>query len=515
MKRRSFIQTGSMLSVPFLLKGMEVSTINSPMLMDLIAPENDKILVLVQLGGGNDGLSTFIPLDRYDNLMAVRKDIMIPQANLIKVTDKNTFHHRLVDFSNIFKDGQMSVVQSVSYPNHNRSHFRSTDIWTQATDANQYVNEGWLGRQMQMNHPSFPEGYPNTQYVDPFAITMSSVVSETCQGTVTNFSYAVANPTTLTKIPITENGTVDDTYYGQELNYLQNAFNQSNSYADSVSTKYNKGTNKATYPTSGLATQLRYVARMVAGGLQTKIYVVNLGGFDTHDSQTNGTDTLNGRYATLMDTLSKAIGAFQSDLKMLGVDKRVVGMTFSEFGRRIKANNSFGTDHGTAAPLFVFGSCVKGGIIGESPAISATVTNDEGVAMQYDFRSIYASLLIDWFQVPKADVKRILYKDFQHLPIIEGCQTTDIDDVGNLVIEATAYPNPAQSYTTVKFEATGQRSTLSIFDSIGSLIRLVYDKDLDAGQQEVLVPLDGLNSGVYYLRLTDGVKQKAIKIVVY
>jgi uncharacterized protein (DUF1501 family) len=409
----------------------------------------------------------------------------------------------------------MSVIQSVGYPNHNRSHFRSTDIWTQATDANQYVNEGWLGRQIQLNHPTFPEGYPNAQYVDPFAITMSSIVSETCQGTVTNFSYAVSNPTNIIKIPNTEKGTIDDTYYGEELEYLQNAFFQSNSYADSVSTKYNKGTNKASYPTTPLATQLRYVARMISGGLQTKIYVVNLGGFDTHDSQTNGTDTLNGRYATLMDTLSKAIGAFQSDLKMQGIDKRVVGMTFSEFGRRIRANNSFGTDHGTAAPLFVFGSCVKGGIIGESPAISSTVTVDEGVAMQYDFRSIYASLLIDWFKVPKADVKNILYKDFQHLPIIAGCETTDIDDAGNLVIEASAYPNPAQQFTTIKFEASGQRSTLSIFDSIGSLLKLVYDKVMDSGSQEITISLDGYSPGVYYLRLTDGVKQKTLKLLVH
>ncbi len=516
MKRRKFIQTGSVMTLPIFLNGMEVTAIQRSRLMDLIGPENDKILVLVQLNGGNDGLNTLIPLDRYDNLVNARKDIIIPQDKALKITSKDALHHKLTNFESLFKEGKMSIVQAVSYPNQNRSHFRSTDIWMSGSSFNQYENTGWLGRYLSNDHPNFPYGYPSSNYPDPFAVTMGNIVSETCQGTITNYSYTLNSPADLRIIPDTERSVEDTkTNYGYELDYINSAFRQSNSYAATVGDKYNKGTNKATYPNTGLAGQLRNVARLISGGSQTKIYLVSMGGFDTHASQVNGIDPLTGNHANLMDNLSQAIGVFQSDLVQQGLDKRVVGMTFSEFGRRIRANNSFGTDHGTAAPLFVFGSCVKGGVIGESPTISANVGQDEGVAMQYDFRSIYASILIDWFNVSKTDVSEILFKEFQHLPIIEGCAITSIDENEPLVINANIFPNPASEFINIAFESKGvEHTSLAIFDSIGSLIKVIYDKRLDSGQQQVTVPISDLAVGIYYVRLAEGSRQKTMKVLV-
>jgi uncharacterized protein (DUF1501 family) len=516
MKRRTFIQTGSIMTLPVLLKGMEVTAIQRSKLMDLISPDNDKILVLVQLNGGNDGLNTLIPIDRYDNLVKAREDILIPERNVLKITEKDAFHHRLTTFQNLYSEGKMSIVQAVAYPNQNRSHFRSTDIWMSASDSDKFVNTGWLGRYFDTSHSNFPYGYPNDEYPDPFAITMGTIVSETCQGKVTNFSYTLNTPSDLRIIPETEFKSEDiNTNYGYELAYLNSAFNQSNSYASAVGTKYQQGQSKAQYPTNNLGAQLQNVAKLISGGLQTKIYLVSLGGFDTHASQVNGIDPLTGNHANLMDTLSTAIGAFQSDLQQMGLDKRVIGMTFSEFGRRIRANNSFGTDHGTAAPVFVFGSCVKGGVVGESPTISDQVEQNEGVAMQYDFRSIYASILIDWFKVEKSQVQNVLFKDFQHLPIIEGCDITNINEDQSLVLEAKIFPNPASEYIKLEFESSGiERTSIAIFDSIGSLIRLIYDKRLDPGPQSVSISIEDLPVGIYNVRLAEGSRQKTIKVLV-
>lgn len=516
MKRRTFLQTSSMMTLPVFLRGMEVSAIQRTSLMDLIGPENDKVLVLVQLSGGNDGLNTLIPIDRVDNLMKARADIMLPQNKVLSISDTSAFHPNLKDFQRLYGDGNMTVVQGVAYPNFNRSHFRSTDIWTTAVDSNKYATTGWAGRYFDSNHPSYPKGFPSSEYTDPFAITMGSTVSETCQGQVANFSYTMSNVESLVQIPNSVSGVSDDSYYGVELDYMQNALKQSNAYADVVKVAYNKGANMVDYPATGnaLALQLRNVARLISGGIKTKIFVVTLGGFDTHDNQVNGIDVLTGRHATLMTTLNQAIGLFQDDLKAQSLDRKVIGMTFSEFGRRIKANLSFGTDHGTAAPIFLFGSCVKGSVVGESPAIGPNVTNDEGVAMQYDFRSIYASILIDWFKVPKADIQEILFKDFQHLPIIEGCDVSTSTEHEELLIEATISPNPSSEYAQLSFESKGGRMNVSIFDSIGSLIRTVFDKDQPTGEHQVTIPVYELTAGHYFVRLAQGASQRSLKMLV-
>ena len=513
MKRRTFLQTSSIVTLPFMLRGMAVTTVGKSSLMNLISPENDKILVLVQMVGGNDGLNTFIPLDKYEQLVKVRGDILLPESKVLKVRNENAFHRNLTGFKGLYDEGKMSIIQSVSYPNQNRSHFRSTDIWTSASDSDDFVTSGWLGRYFDVNHYQFPVGYPNAQYKDPFAITMGNVVSETCQGTVSNFSSTLNDPSKLIQIYETEASSSQDGYYGDELEYLKNSVRQSNEYSKTIADAFDTGRNVASYPETNLATQLKNTARLISGGLSTKIYVVSLGGFDTHANQTNGTDTLTGEHADLMQTLGDAIAAFQNDLKALGVEQRVMGMTFSEFGRRIKANNSFGTDHGTAAPVFVFGSCAKGGIVGENPNITDNVTDDEGVAMQYDFRSVYASLLIDWFGVPRSEVESILFKDFQHLPIVEGCSLTDVEQE-ELIIEANIFPNPAQNSAMLTFKSNGGSVHVAIYNVIGSLLKTVMDKKVSAGNHEMSIELNDLPVGSYFVRIAEATRQKTLKLVI-
>ncbi len=513
MKRRKFIQTSSLMTLPVLLSGMEVTAIAKSRLSALIGGNDDRVLVLVQLNGGNDGLNTFIPIDQYSNLMKVRSSIMLPENEVLKVNNASGFHKGLKGFSNLYNDSQMAVIQAVGYPNQNRSHFRSTDIWTSASDSEQYVSTGWLGRYFDLNYPGYPDGYPNSENPDPFAITIGSIVSDTCQGTSTNYSFTVSNAEDLKTLNETEPGNSDGSCNSIELAFVKDVIRQTNAYSSKVIDAFKKGTNIETYPDNSLAAQLKIVANLISGGLKTKIYVVSQGGYDTHANQVVAGDTVNGSHTDLLTILGDAIEVFQKDLVKLKIDNRVVGMTFSEFGRRIKANDSYGTDHGTAAPLFVFGSCVNSTLFGKNPEISTNVSDDEGVAMQYDFRSVYASLLMDWFQTPKSDIKKVLFDDFQHISFIKDCTiSTDTNDETN-ELALSLSPNPAMDYITLQFQSLGGKISADIFDVRGFVVKNVFSKTLGNEAIKTTVNIADIASGIYFLRVEQGNKVHTTRFV--
>ena len=224
------------------------------------------------------------------------------------------------------------------------------------------------------------------------------------------------------------NGVQDpapNTPAGKELKFIRLVSQQTQQYATVIKAAATKTVQQVSYPIkNSLGDQLKIVARLISGGLKTRIYMVNYGGFDTHSSQVEATDTTKGSHANLLLNVSDAIKAFQDDLKFLGVEERVVGMTFSEFGRRIKSNGSTGTDHGSAAPLFVFGKNVIGGVLGDTPIIPASATTSDNIPFQYDFRSIYSSILSNWLCVNDLDLEQIMLKNFQLLPLVSpgGCK---------------------------------------------------------------------------------------------
>jgi len=170
MKRRSFIQTSSAVSLPFVVGGTKYVAVGKNKLFDLIGDDNDRVLVMVQLQGGNDGLASIVPLDQFDNLMQVRSNVMIPQNNLLNITDTLSMHSSMGSMKELFDDGNLNIIQGVAYPDQNRSHFRSTDIWHSASEPDEYLTTGWMGRYFDINHSSFPEGYPNNDCPDPFAL---------------------------------------------------------------------------------------------------------------------------------------------------------------------------------------------------------------------------------------------------------------------------------------------------------------------------------------------------------
>jgi uncharacterized protein (DUF1501 family) len=427
ISRRDFIKSTAMFSIPFTLGGFRLfglSSQHAPLLTD----ENDKILVLVQLQGGNDGLSTLFHAGQYANLNAVRNNIMIPENTILNFHNGYGFHSAMQGMKDVWDMESLGIVQNVGYPNQNRSHFRSTDIWNTASSAEIFETKGWIGRFYDLDYSDYPNGYPNTANPHPFALTMGKIVSETCQGINANYSLSLLDPFNPGTALVSAGGDIPNNCYGDALSFVNDTVSQTNAFAAVISAAANAGNNlspKWGSLTTELSKKLKNVARLISGGLKTKIYIVQLGGFDTHDNQAVGGATTTGIHSDLLKELSDAICAFQDDLKLLHVDDKVVGMTYSEFGRRIRSNAALGTDHGTAAPVFLFGSCIQNQIMGDHPVIDTQVGIEDGVPMQFDFRNVYGTILSQWLGASETEVKNIIFQDFQALPIFKpGCLPT-------------------------------------------------------------------------------------------
>lgn len=425
LNRRDFIKTSALASIPLSLSGFPLFVAAKPN-MSFSGEENDKILVLVQLQGGNDGLATIYHGGQYDNLQAVRENIIIPESAIINFHQDYGFHAAMQGMKDIWEMDCLGIVQSVGYPNQNRSHFRSTDIWNSASSAEELDSTGWIGRFYDLDYSDYPSAYPNADCPHPFALTMGKIVSETCQGVNANYSLSLLDPFNPGMALVSAEGDIPANCFGDALSFLNDTVSQTNAFASVISNAAEAGNNLSTKwddLETELAEKLKNVARLIAGGLQTKIYVVQIGGFDTHDNQVVGGNTTTGRHDSLLRELSDALCAFQDDLNLLNVSDRVIGMTYSEFGRRIRSNAALGTDHGTAAPMFLFGSCIENQILGNHPEIDPQVGFDEGVPMQYDFRDIYGTILQQWLGLSANEVMNVIYPDFQLLPLLKtGCE---------------------------------------------------------------------------------------------
>jgi len=495
-------------------RGTPFTAVGKNKLFDVIGGENDKVLVLVQLQGGNDGLASLLPLDQYDNLAAVRSNILVPESSTINLTDTLALHPDMQNMKNLWDNSNLGIIQGVAYPNQNRSHFRSTDIWNTASEPDEFLTTGWMGRYFELNHAGFPDGYPNEENPDPLALSIGTVVSETCQGVVSNFSLALSDPFEPGTVNVGQAGDSQDNCYGRELDFVRDIARQTNAYSDTIVTAANLGNNLSTkYTQENLSEKLKIVARLISGGIKTKIFVVQLGGFDTHSAQTTDDNPSLGVHANLMRQLSDALCAFQDDLIRLGIDDRGMGMTYSEFGRRIRSNQSYGTDHGTAAPILVFGSCVNPGIIGDNPVIDQQVEINEGVPMQYDFRSVYATMLMDWFGISEEKVRTVLFEDFQHLPILQCTPVTAVEDELSEQLNMQVFPNPFSDYFNVKFDSKDDWYRISVYNAIGSELKVITNQRFASGSHELKISTHDMDSGIYFVRVAGKKIQKTIRVV--
>jgi len=369
---------------------------------------DDHILVVVQLGGGNDGLNTVVPHSN-DAYNRARPTLAVPQKDIIRVTDTLGLHPSLAPVKDLYDKGAMVLIQGVGYPNPSRSHFKSMEIWHTADPEGRIVRYGWIGRYFDSKCPvcEQPTVGVNAGSTMPLAMQAESGTGvslespEAFQWMPTFNGLGPKEELELFKLlnapAPNEPGTIDFLRHT-----AMNAYVSSERVRSAVST-YKGGIN---YPNSPFGSSMRMIAQLIAGKLPTKVYYANMGGFDTHAAQ-------RGTHERLLRQFAEGIAAFYKDLEAQGNGERVITMAFSEFGRRVAENASGGTDHGTAAPMFVFGKALKGGLYGTYPSLTDLDQGD--LKHSIDFRSVYATVLDRWLG---ADPSKILGANFDRLNFI-------------------------------------------------------------------------------------------------
>lgn len=362
------------------------------------APEKDRsILVIVQLAGGNDGLNTLIPFEDAD-YYRLRPTIGIAKDKVLATGETTGLHPAMTGLHRLYGEGKLAIVQNVGYPNPNRSHFRSTEIWETASASDEFAATGWVGRFLD----NACEGMPADSH-DPMAVHITNGVPQSFQGSRPHPTFGLVAGTG-SRRDNEETRRLLETIVSQRAapaestdtaGFLKQTFMDTLVTEKKVQRVLSEYRPSSPYPGSPFAASLRNVAALIAARMPTRVYFVSLGGFDTHTNQLT-------QHANLMTQLSDGLAAFQKDLENKKLNDQVMTMTFSEFGRRPNENESRGTDHGTAAPLFVMGAKVKGGLHGTAPSLKLAKNQD--LQFSTDFRSVYATVLDRWLACPSGPV---------------------------------------------------------------------------------------------------------------
>ena len=390
---------------------------------------DNNILVVLQLAGGNDGLNSVVPFvdDAYHR---VRPKLALPPDKILKLDSEIGLNPRLTGLKSLYDSGQLAIVQGVGYPNPNRSHFRSTEIWQTASDANRVKNEGWLGRYFdnccsgaeptvgvaiseqspQAFSAKIPTGvtfshleqfrWKASMGADGKPLSEEEAFYRQLIGGAEEKPSLAADGNSISSLPgkFHNDATTED--------FLRRTALDAQLSSDKILAIARKYKSNVPYPQTPLGASLNLIGRMIAGGLATRVYYASQGGFDTHAGQI-------GSHDRLMAVVNQAIAAFVADLKQQGNFERVLLMTFSEFGRRVAENANNGTDHGTAAPMFLLGGRIKPGLFGKQPSLTDLDNGD--LKFNIDFRSVYASVLDNWLGAPS---QLVLGRKFSTLPIV-------------------------------------------------------------------------------------------------
>lgn len=380
MKRRDFIKQSSLASgmfmVPSFVKAFDTA---------LSAKYGHKKLVIIQLSGGNDGLNTIIPY-RNDLYYKNRPSIGIKQSEILKITDDLGFHKSLQPLQKLYDQGYLSIINNVGYPNPDRSHFRSTDIWQTASASNQYWQTGWIGRFLDVNGKV---SHDAIEVDESLSLILKGAKHNGIATTDARRLYRMAQEPYFKNVVAHHN---DAHLSEHNLGYLYKTMIDAKFSANYIYEKSKVFSSKVSYPNTNFSKQLRTIAEFINSGLETKVYYTSLGGFDTHANQNNRQSRLLAQYA-------EGISAFVKDLKSQDSLKDTLVLTFSEFGRRVKQNAANGTDHGAANNVFVIGEHLKtSGFYNQLADLEDLDTNGD-LKFEIDFRTIYATILKQWMHV--------------------------------------------------------------------------------------------------------------------
>ncbi|NJK93408.1 MAG: DUF1501 domain-containing protein [Blastochloris sp.] len=423
----SFMGAATLWTLPSFLNHtiMQMDLHAADSLTQVSTGKDGRILVVLQMGGGNDGLNTVVPYSN-DAYYAARSSLGIKADSVLKLNEHLGLHPKLTGLKNLHDSGHLALLNGVGYPNPNRSHFRSMEIWHTASDSDKNEHYGWLGRYFDNTCQGQPKAdpaigidissMPRQAFLgpQPLGIALANADRYRFLESVENSASPLMASADSSEIAGTNSGSSIENlgYSSSESNGMSNLdFLQRTALDAELSSQEIRGISsnyksKVSYPRNRLGSDLQLIAKLIGGGLPTRVYYANQGGYDTHANQL-------GSHERLMDELSSALSAFVADLKEQGNFDRVLIMTFSEFGRRVKENASRGTDHGVAGPMFLLGGQIKPGIHSDYPSLTDLDKGD--LKHRVDFRSVYATVLENWLQT-KSDP--ILKKSFPKINFI-------------------------------------------------------------------------------------------------
>ena len=538
MKRRNFIKLSATASV-LGLTPIELQAALKPFMSLADCPDiSNRKLVLINLAGANDGLNTIIPLNQYDTYSNLRPDIKVPNSGLnpyitldgtLADNQQIGLHPILIGFKSLYDSGTLRILQSVGYPSQNKSHFKSTDLYLTGNDGNSLLNgdeTGWMGRFMELFYADFLlETYPLAVEIGSNKTSLGFHAEE-AHGLSLNITgqdpagfYSILNG--LGGAPPSN---IPDSDYGNQLEFLNNTDALSNQYAQAISTAFNSGQNNVSYPDTDLSNQLKTVAKLISGDLGSKIYMVRISGFDTHNAQVQTSGDILGRHHILLDELSTAVKAFMDDMKSQNLADDVVGLTFSEFGRKAAQNGNLGTDHGEIAPMFVFGNPVAGGVSGINPDLTeATSSNNFQIqTVQYDYRQTFGTLLQDFLGADNSTIDATFFNhtlndSFTNLklseilkaPLSSECYAPlSSEELKNN--DWLVYPNPFRERINFSTILNTETINYNLYNTSGVLLINKTDNLVNGSAS---LDLKHLSSGVYIVQILTGGKKEIHKVI--
>ena len=495
----------------------------------------DRILVLIQLKGGNDGLNTVIPIPFYDQYANLRPIIKVPETGADKYInldnglpnmDRVGLHPVMTSLKYLYDKGWMNIVQGVGYENLNQSHFKGTDLWMTGGDGtldNFNIRSGWMGRALNAFYPQV-QGEPIPEMLYPLGIQIGDPNPSLGFHTETEHQNSInlygQDPEGFYSLVQTIGGApiknVPDSEYGDELRYIMGVEKAVDAYSYYITQAFDAGSNAiSAYPQTTLAYQLKTVARLIKGGCKTKIYLCNMGGFDTHGNQLPPEGTiLDGGHATLLRNLSDAVRYFFDDLQGLSLADQVMACTFSEFGRCARENGSAGTDHGTLAPMFIFGKGAKGGVRGTNVNLDNLAGDNQLQGQQFDYRQVFTTLLQDWLGAGPNILEATMFHGYTKIPLINSqfvvspdCyldgSVTSVFDTGNRKKALAVFPNPASDRTEISFQCNDSFDARLSLHSLGGALVSVNNVRVQEGVNFYYLDVRSLTPGSYFVRMED------------
>ena len=511
--RRSFLQTLGLggAGATLMMNGIPMAFGQpTPLSTALGNSDSGRVLLIVRLQGGNDGLNTIVPIYDYDRYAIARPTLKHEMADIHKLSNEFGVPKYLQpSIEPIWEGGCMKVVHGTGYENQNLSHFTGTDNMSRGTD-DELVETGVYGRYFESIYPDFLLNLPEA----PPAVQIGGVGDIIFTGTESNFAFTIANTRQLERIAsdgtLFDAADVPDCTKGSQLRFVRGVLNTTLKYSKVIKDAAATQTNTVEFPDTNLGSALSIISKTIKAGMGTCVYMVNLNGFDTHANQPE-------KHQELLTNITESIMAFYRDLEPSGRDNDVLTMTFSEFGRRVKENGSNGTDHGKAAPMLLFGPSLNGsGFVGEHPDLGNL---DRGGNLQYtqDFINVYGTVMQEWLCIDPSVINQSIPRPYTPIDLGFNCSSSVTNHDYLIRENFTHIPIYDQEMVSIRIDNNfSDNYEISVYNILGQNAGVIFDDVLDPGQHEITIKdkLPRLTPGVYIYNIKKNNRNYSKKILI-